>query len=248
MTDALGYRCKFGVIAPSTNTSVQPEYDAMAPYGVTNHFSRAVIPDTKVTDDDSFMAMLENIRGATDQALDAVMTCDPDHVIMGMSAETFWDGADGAATLKEKLEERAGVKVTLGSEACEAALDTYGNIKRIALVTPYMPVGDENVRRYFTDVGYEVVRIKGLKCASPRLIAHVSAEELRDAVIEVDGDNVDAIVQAGTNLAMAGVAAMAECWLGKPVLAINAVTYWYALRQSGIRDTVRGYGRLLAEH
>ena len=31
MTDALGFRKKFGVIAPSTNTSVQPEFDAMRP-------------------------------------------------------------------------------------------------------------------------------------------------------------------------------------------------------------------------
>ncbi len=40
MTDALGWRRKFGVLAPSTNTSVQPEYDGMRPHGVTNHFSR----------------------------------------------------------------------------------------------------------------------------------------------------------------------------------------------------------------
>lgn len=40
MTDTLGFRKKFGVIAPSTNTSVQPEFDAMRPRGVTNHFAR----------------------------------------------------------------------------------------------------------------------------------------------------------------------------------------------------------------
>ena len=41
MVDALGYRRKFAVVAPSTNTIVQPEFDAMAPHGVTNHFSRS---------------------------------------------------------------------------------------------------------------------------------------------------------------------------------------------------------------
>ena len=44
MTDSLGFRRKFAVIAPSTNTSVQPEFDAMAPRGVTNHFGAAVLP------------------------------------------------------------------------------------------------------------------------------------------------------------------------------------------------------------
>jgi len=248
MTDSLGPRAKFGVVAPSTNTSVQPEYDAMRPYGVTNHFSRAVIPDTRVSDDASFMVMLNNIRAATDTAIAAIMTCSPDHIIIGMSAETFWDGADGAVRLKGKLEKLAGVGVTLGSDAVEAALRAYGGIRRIAVVTPYMPVGDRNVMRYFTDVGLSVVKLKGLKCASPVLIAHVTPEELRDAVIEMDGPDVDAIVQVGTNLAFANIAPMAEFWLGKPVIAINTATYWHALRTNGINDRVRGFGALLAEH
>lgn len=48
--------------------------------------------------------------------------------------------------------------------------------------------------------------------------------------------------------AMAEVAAMAELWLDKPVVAINTATYWYALRQYGIKDRIHGWGSLLAEH
>ena len=39
MTDRLGWRRKFGVIAPSTNTIVEPEFDTMTVPGVTSHFS-----------------------------------------------------------------------------------------------------------------------------------------------------------------------------------------------------------------
>ena len=49
MTDSLGFRKKFAVIAPSTNTSVQPEFDAMAPRGVTNHFGRISARDVEGT-------------------------------------------------------------------------------------------------------------------------------------------------------------------------------------------------------
>lgn len=248
MVDSLGYRMKFGVIAPSTNTSVQPEYEMMTPYGVTNHFSRAIIPDIPVMDDDDFLVLVQNIRDATESAIDSVLTCSPDHVIIGMSAETFWDGIEGSRRLKVKLEERAGMRVTLGAEACQAALKAYGDIKRIAVITPYHPIGDRNVERFFVDCGYEVVRLKGLKCTSPTLIAHVSKEELRDTVIELDGDDVDAVVQAGTNLAFAEVAAIAEFWLEKPVIAINTATYWHALRTNGIEDRLQGFGRLLSEH
>ena len=71
MTDSLAPRGKFAVLAPSTNTSVQPEFDAMRPWGVTNHHSRLIIPDTRVTDDRSFMTMMDTIRGA-DSALKGV--------------------------------------------------------------------------------------------------------------------------------------------------------------------------------
>jgi maleate isomerase len=249
MTDALGYRAKLGVLAPSTNTSVQPEFDAMRPRGVTNHHSRLVIPDTRVTDDASFLAMMDNIRGALLPALDAVLTCRPDHVVLGMSSETFWDGLAGSRSLRRKLEKRAGVGVTLGSDACRAALRASGrSLRRLGIVTPYMPVGDRQVRRFFADCGYEIVNLLGLRCRSPVLIAHEPRERLREAILEVNRGKVDAVVQVGTNLAMASLAAEAEGWLGKPVIAINTATYWHALRRYGIRDKIHGWGSLLAEH
>lgn len=248
MTDSLGWRMKFGVIAPSTNTSVQPEFEGMRPRGVTNHFSRVVIPDTPVNDDAQFMEMMENIRGATEDAIDSVMTCSPGHIIMGMSAETFWEGTMGAEQLKQKLEQRAGLGITLGSHACRAAISKYGNIKRIAVITPYMPIGDDNVRRFFTESGYEVVALEGLKCKSPMLIAHESPRALIDAIKRVDDPSVELVIQVGTNLAFAHVAQVAELWLDKPVLAINTCTYWHALRTNGFDDKIDGYGSLLLDH
>ena len=111
-----------------------------------------------------------------------------------------------------------------------------------------MPVGDEQVRRFFADCGFEVVHLKGLRCRSPSLIAHVAEKDLRDAILEVNDNSVEAIVQVGTNLAMARVAGIAEFWLDKPVIAINTATYWHALRTNGITDRIHGFGSLLVEH
>ena len=247
MTDSLGWRMKYAVIAPSTNTSVQPEYDAMRPAGVTNHFCRIAIPDTKVTDDASFMVMLNNIREATMDSVDVAMTMDPGCLVMGMSAETFWDGADGADRLHAKMLERTGgIPVIMGSTALDAAIKAYGGIRKIGVITPYMPVGDNQVRKFFEDQGYEVVNLVGLKSPSPMLIAHETRQTLKRAAQEVS-DGADAVIQCGTNLAFAEVAATGEFWLDKPVIAINTATYWHALRSMGIDDKIRGCGRLLEE-
>lgn len=69
-----------------------------------------------------------------------------------------------------------------------------------------------------------------------------------DSLRELDGDDIDALVQVGTNLAMARLAAQAEVWFHKPVIAINTAIYWHALRDSGIVDKVSGFGRLLEQH
>jgi maleate isomerase len=248
MTDALGWRIKFGVIAPSTNTVVQPEFDDMRPSGVTNHFARIHIPNDPLTGDADFERLIDNVRAELFAAVDRVMTCEPDHLIMGMSSETFWGGLDGSERLRERIEAHSGIAVTMGSDAARQALRRYGEPRRIGVVTPYMPVADDEVRRFFTDCGFEVVRLTGLKCASPVLIAHVGERELRDAVRAVDGPDVAAIVQVGTNLAMARLAASAELWLGKPVLAINTATYWHALRRNGIADKIDGFGALLRDY
>lgn len=247
MTDVLGWRRKFGVLGPSTNTIVQPDFDDMRPRGVTNHFSRIHIPNNPLNSDADFEQLMVNIRRELAAAVDRVVTCEPGYIIMGMSSETFWDGVEGSVRFRERVEGQAGLRISMGSDASQEALRRYGDIKRLGVITPYMPVGDGNVRKFFEDAGFEVARLKGLRCASPIAIAEVPESVLRAAIMEVNGDDIDAIIQVGTNLSMARLAASAEEFLGKPVIAINTATYWHALRNNGIDDKIEGFGRLLSE-
>jgi maleate isomerase len=172
------------------------------------------------------------------------MTCQPTHVIMGVALEAFWGGVAAADELQRELAERAGVGVSMGSTATVAALRRLG-ARSIAVLTPHQPRGDEQVRRYFEEAGFALPRLIGLKCPSPIQIAHTTEQQVIDALRALDGDDVDALVQVGTNLAAVEICAEAERWLGKPVLAINAITYWDALRRSGIEDQVQGCGSVL---
>jgi maleate isomerase len=249
MRDVLGWRRKFGVLGPSTNTIVQPDFEMMRPPGVTNHYSRIFTPNAKAVSNDTFMAGTLVIGENTLDAVKSVMTSEPDYLVMGMSAVTFYGGAKGADAFQEKVEKTAGVKISIGSHSCTAALKAYGGIKRIAFLSPYYPVANEQVRKYFTDSGFEVVRDLYLECKSWTAIAEVPPEELRPKLMELNGNgrDVDASIQVGTNLSMVKLAAAAEMWLDKPVIAINTATYWHALRANKITDQIPGLGRLLEE-
>ena len=246
--DRLGWRRKFGVIVPSTNTIVEPEFHAMAVPGVTPHMSRIHIRDMHFPDDEGMVRLLEQIRAEIGHAVDRVMTARPDYMVMGMSAETFWDGLEGNRQFVKMIKERSdGLDVATGAEGCERALKLFG-AKRIGVITPYQPIGDENVVKFFTDIGFEVAAIKGLKCPHAIAIAEVTEAELIDAIHEVNQPDVDAVVQCGTNLCMSEIADEAERWIDKPVIAINAATWWMALRDNGIEDKVQGFGTLLREY
>ena len=246
MSDVLGWRAKFGVVGPSTNTVVEPDYDAMRPVGISNHYSRIFTPNAAPTND-TFAASIAVIGDNVMDAVKSVLTCGPDYLLMAVSAVSFFGGANGADALVRRIEDRAGVGVSIGSHSLAAALRSYGSINRIAVLSPYWPVMNEAVIGYFTEVGFRVVRDIALECGSWTAIAEVTPQQCRDALRRLDGEDVDAIVQVGTNLSMVRLAAAAELWLGKPVVAVNTATYWHALRANGIADRIEGFGRLLAE-
>jgi maleate isomerase len=249
MNDVLGWRCKFGVIGPSTNTIVQPDFEIMRPPGVTNHYRGIFTPNNKAVSNESFMAGAHVIGDNVLDAVKSAMTCEPDYLVMGMSSVTFFGGLAGADAFRTKVEGTAGVGVSIGSHSSTAALKAYGGVKRIAFLSPYYQVANAEVRRYFTESGFEVVRDIYLECKSWTAIAEVTPDILRYKLIELNGDgrDVDAIIQVGTNLSMVRLAAAAELWLGKPVVAINTATYWHALRQNNIMDKIPGLGRLLED-
>jgi len=245
--DIVGYRSKFGVIAPSTNTVVEHDFYRVSPRGVTFHTGRIYIDEESLDSNDAFEALLDQIRNNITVAIRDVMTCDPDYMVMGMSAETFWGGLEGNREFEAMVEEESGLDLTTGATATREALDVF-DAETIAFVTPYQPVGDEQVRKFYEDCGFEVAGVKGLKCPSATAIAEVTERELIAALREVDSPEVDAIVQVGTNLSMLELADEAERWLDKPVVAINAATLWHALRENGFDDKFERYGTLLREY
>lgn len=243
----IGARGRIGVIIPSTNIGVEYDCQRVLPPGVTWHFARFFVEQPDLSSDNMFLAFIDAIRKTIPDAMRDIMTCEPDYIMMGMSAETFWGGLEGNAEFEARLREHLGptIGLTSGAAALKQALDCFG-VKRVAALTPYQPVGDEQVRRFLEESGYNVTNVVGLKCDTATSIAHTPPEEVIDVVLnQLEGDDVDAIVQAGTNLSTQDIFPTLEKKLGKPVIAINIATIWHALRAIGVKDRFFGKGLLL---
>ncbi len=246
----IGARGRIGVIIPSTNIGVEYDCQRIIPPGVTWHFARFFVSQPDLSSDDMFMAFIDAIRHTIPDALRDIMTCEPSYIMMGMSAETFWGGLEGNVEFEARLRDAIGptMGLTSGAAALTAALDAFG-AKRVAALTPYQSVGDVQVRRFLEESGYEVTKVVGLKCDSATSIAHTPPREVIDTVLrELDGADVDAIVQAGTNLSGLDIFPTLEKQLGKPVIPINVASIWHALRAQGINDKIYGRGWLLERH
>jgi maleate isomerase len=243
----IGARARIGVIIPSTNIGVEYDCQRIIPQGVTWHFARFFVEQPDLSSDNLFLAFIEAIRKTIPDAIRDIMTCEPSYIMMGMSAETFWGGLDGNKEFEGRLREQIGpaMGLTSGAAALKAALDAFG-ANRVAALTPYQPVGDVQVRRFLEESGYAVTNVVGLKCDTATSIAHTPPREVIDAVLnELESEDVDAIVQAGTNLSTIDIFPALEKQLGKPVIPINVATIWHALRACGVEDRFYGKGWLL---
>ncbi|MDY0206776.1 MAG: hypothetical protein RBR82_09155 [Pseudomonas sp.] len=233
--DTLGFRAKIGIVVPSTNTVVGPEMAAMQPIGVTNHLGRMMIPNMPINSNADFSALAAALAENQNAALESVMSCAPDHLILGLSYETFWSEPSEGQAVTDALCDKLGIGVSNASSAMVSCLQDFG-LSRIAVLTPYKPIGDAQVRNFFEASGFKVVEVKGLCGNSPSAPAQVTHADMAQTLRDLARCGADAIVQVGTNLPTAQLAQQAIDWLGIPFLAANTVLYREALKQLGLLD------------
>jgi maleate isomerase len=244
--DVTGWRAKVAVIVPSTNTVVEHDMAQWRPAGVTFHAGRMHITNPNLSNDEEFEGLIEQLDATIEAAVERVLTCKPDYMMMGMSAGTFWGGLEGSKRFTAKIEAQSGLPVSTGSTSTAAALNAFG-AKRIAVFSPYQPVADVQVSTFFTEAGFDVVNVTGLRCQTATAIAEVTPEEIGRTVEAIDAADVEAIVQVGTNLSFVRQAEGLEGYLGKPVIPINIAVLWHAMRAMGFDDRLEGCTRLMRE-
>lgn len=166
---------RFAVIIPSTNTVVETDFWSMRAPNTSFHSGRMLIESAQLASNADFERLLEQVDAAFDTAVASVLTAKPDHLIMGMSAPTFWGGKVGHDAFIRRAHAISGLPVTTGSQATRTALEFIG-ARRIAVLTPYQPIMREQIVRYYEDFGFDVTRYIDMRIASATAIADVTED------------------------------------------------------------------------
>jgi maleate isomerase len=253
--DARSFRRKFGLIVPATNTSMEHELWSIvsgnpgALKGIGLHTSRVVTPRPKLEDEHDLRDYQQQFLGGLKVAVDAARLARPQYMIMGMSLEHILAGIQSIRAPMADIEAYSGLSWATWHDAVHAALGKY-QASRIGLLTPFDRTGNQSATQMFEDLGFEVVSSVGFSCANAQHVAHIpdwAKERAIQELLATEANRLDAVVQCGTNMSLIDVTERLEPVIGIPILGINATTFWYALRENGFEEPLRGAGRLLRE-
>ena len=256
--DVRSFKRKFGLILPATNTSMEHElwsiiFNNQGPNGLRGvglHTANVLTVSPQLKTDEDLIEYKKQYLGGLRTAVDTALLAQPQYFIMGMSLEHIIAGIKEIRAPMADIETYSGLSWATWHDAIQAALNKFG-ATRIGLLTPFNKKGNESATQMFEELGFEVVSSVGFSCANALHIAHVPDWAKEKAIMEIlatDANNLDAVVQCGTNMSLIDVSERLEPIVGIPILGINAVTFWYALRENGFEGALLGAGRLLREY
>lgn len=230
---------RIGLLVPSSNTTVEPEFYRALPRGVTLHTARLFL--TRIAPE-SILKMVEDLE--TQARL--LASADVDVIVLGATAPSFLNGLGYDRELIAKIEAATGRKATTTSTALVQALKHFG-AKRVVLGSAYDEKVNGIAKAFLEASGTEVVAMQGLSLVDNLVVGRLGSDTAYDLALKVNRSDADAIVLSCTNWQTMDAIERIERETGKPVITTTQASVWAALRMLGHTESINGYGRLLRE-
>jgi maleate isomerase len=237
----IGWRARLGFLLPPGNPTVESEMIALAPPGVSVHFNRMVAhgaPGSLAGQNERTRTMVDNI----DASVAMLALVKPDIIVLAHTATSYHLGRQGEAELLARLQKATGTRVVTAFGAVVRALERLG-VERVALGAPYSAETTLAGKAHLEACGFRVVRCDNLKGVTN--IYDETAERAYRLARSVDVEEAEAVFLSGTGMPTVPVLAALERDLDKPVLSSASAMMWHALRETGVKEPIAGYGRLL---
>jgi maleate isomerase len=227
----------FGVLIPSTNTTVEIEYSRLLPPSLQVHVGRLLTSGTgpfSPSKDEDIDYQAKLLGTARVEVVSLAQT----------SASLFADDYDARVT--QRMSAAAGVPAITSAQAIGQAVQALG-AKRIALVSPYSPAVIERAKQYYEGkYRLAVVAMEGFAASDSYMIGKLGPENARDAFARIDRPEIEVFVVPGGNFPTMSFVAEWERELARPVVTTNGAALWAMMRSMGVREALPGLGQLLA--
>jgi len=234
-----GWRARIGLIVPSSNTTMEPEFSKIMPEGVSVHTARLKLVNVNA---ESLRKMAErSVEAAEDLA-----TAEVDLIVYGCTTGSLLEGSRWEEELRLRIEKATGITVITTAQAVVKSLKALG-ARKVSVATPYIEELNEREKRFLEENGFKVIKIKGLGIVRNTEIGKQPPWVAYRLALEVARDSdADVLFISCTNFRTLEVINYLEETLQIPVISSNTSSAWLALRTLGIRDSIN-YGKLLRE-
>ena len=230
---------RIGLLVPSSNTTVEPEFYRALPPGVTLHVARLFL--TQISTD----AILGIVQDLETQSR-GLASADVDVIVLGATAPSFLKGLGYDRELIARIEAATGKRATTTSTALIAALRHLG-VSRVVLGAAYDDKVNAIAKAFLEANGIEVLAAQGLGMVDNLAVGRLGSDSAYELARRIDRPGAEAIVLACTNWKTMDAIERLERELGKPVISTTQASLWAALRIIGRIEGVAGYGRLLRD-
>lgn len=228
---------RIGLILPSSNTTMEPEFHQILAAYASIHSSRLHLRNVTVSE-------LEVMERETERAASELQDANVDLLCYGCTSGSLFKGLGHDQALVQRIENETGIPTIATSGAVVEALRHLG-ARRITVVTPYIKEIDDLEDRFLTVNGFEVMKIVGLGLTRNLDIGLQEPQVAYDLAKKAYLVDADGVFISCTNLRTIEIITRLEDELEKPVVSSNTATAWKALHVLGVKNGIRGYGQLL---
>lgn len=212
---------RVGLVVLSTDHTTEVDYARMLAGPRVGVYASRVAYENPVTEATLRRTLPELTRATSlilpDERLDVVCySCTSASLFIGDEAV-----ADAIRAAKP------GVPVLTPTKAAAVALAALG-VRRISLLTPYLPQTAAPFPAYFAKAGFEVVSAVALGLEDDRQMARLDRDTLVAASRAAMHDRAEALFLSCTGVRAAGFAREIEAAIGRPLVSSNIATAWAA--------------------
>ena len=213
-----GWRARAGLVVPSSNTTVEPEFRGSLPEGVSAHTARMHLEDVEPS-------QLEHMAGEADRCVALLGTAGVDVVAYACTTGSLVEGPGYDERLEARLAEPAGVPVVATAASVRRAFDALG-LNAVAVSTPYTDDLTAREVDFLEAAGYDVVAARGLGIRPNLEIGRLDPGRAYREARAVDHPDADGVFVSCTNYPTFEAIPALEADLGKPVVTSNQATLW----------------------